>query len=78
MRGLKEKAAANGQGCAWWSMLMLVCMYQGGNRDPWEMIAVLSVCGNPIFTMAACCGEWAAPGSQVPESGGRAAGAIKA
>lgn len=31
---------------------------------PGEMITVLSVCTNPIFTMAACCGEWAAPGSQ--------------
>lgn len=47
---------------------MRVWTYQGGNHDPREMIAVLSVCGNPIFTMAACCGEWAAPGSQVPES----------
>lgn len=38
---------------------------------PGEMITVLSVCTNPIFTMAACCGEWAAPGSQAPESGGK-------
>lgn len=59
-------------------MLVFVCTYQGGNHDPWGMIAVLSVCGNPIFTMAACCVEWAAPGSQVPESGGRVSGAIKA
>lgn len=38
MRGLKEKAAANGQGCVWCRMLMPVCTYQGGNHGAWEMI----------------------------------------
>lgn len=48
-----------------------------GTHGPWEMITMLSVCTNPVFTWLPAARKWGACSGQTLASGGSPVGETK-